>query len=127
MTDAQRAAIRDRCDGVPFYIEHVVGELDVAGSAPGCPRHCTSRCSRGCIPPTPMCVPVVEAAAVIGRAGDLALLRSVVGPDAKDVDDVVTELVQARVLERRGTDGWRFRHELLREVASRAGPAIPQS
>ena len=67
-------------------------------------------------------VPVVEAAAVIGRGGDLALLRSVVGHDAEDVDDVVTELVRARVLERRGTDGWRFRHELLREVASELAP-----
>ncbi len=67
-------------------------------------------------------VPVVEAAAVIGRAGDLPLLRSVVGRDAKDVDDVVTELVRARVLERRGTDGWRFRHELLREVAAELAP-----
>ena len=67
-------------------------------------------------------VPVVEAAAVIGRAGDLPLLRSVVGRDAKDVDGVVTELVRARVLERRGTDGWRFRHELLREVAAELAP-----
>ena len=65
---------------------------------------------------------MVEAAAVIGRAGDLPLLRSVVGRDAKDVDGVVTELVRARVLERRGTDGWRFRHELLREVAAELAP-----
>ena len=65
---------------------------------------------------------MVEAAAVIGRAGDLPLLRSVVGRDAKDVDDIVTELVRARVLERSGTDGWRFRHELLREVAAELAP-----
>jgi len=67
-------------------------------------------------------VPVVEAAAVIGRAGDLPLLRSVVGRDAKDVDGVVTELVRARVLERRRTHSWRFRHELLREVAAELAP-----
>ena len=67
-------------------------------------------------------MPVVEAAAVIGRAGDLSLLRSVVGRDAKDVDGVVTELVRARVLERSGTDVWRFRHELLREVAAELAP-----
>ena len=67
-------------------------------------------------------VPVVEAAAVIGRAGDLALLRSVVGPNANNVDEVVTELVRARVLERRGDDRWRFRHELFREVAAELAP-----
>ena len=67
-------------------------------------------------------MPVVEAAAVIGRAGDLPLLRSVVGRDDKDVDDIVTELVRTRVLERSGTDGWRFRHELLREVAGELPP-----
>ena len=80
-----------------------------------------SRCSPGCIAGTDV-VPVVEAAAVIGRAGDLPLLRSVVGRDAKDVDGVVTELVRARVLERRRTHSWRFRHELLREVAAELAP-----
>ena len=32
VTDAQRVAVRNRCDGVPFYIEHVVGELDARRS-----------------------------------------------------------------------------------------------
>jgi class 3 adenylate cyclase/tetratricopeptide (TPR) repeat protein len=128
VTDAQRAAIRRRCDGVPFYIEHVVGELDAVGAESGVP---------GALVPEALyeplfatlqqhthadVVPVVEAAAVIGRAGDLALLRSVVAQDAGDVDNVVTELVRARVLERRGTDGWRFRHELIREVAAELAP-----
>ncbi|HWS94381.1 MAG TPA: adenylate/guanylate cyclase domain-containing protein, partial [Mycobacterium sp.] len=35
VTDAQRVAVRNRCDGVPFYIEHVVGELDAAGPESG--------------------------------------------------------------------------------------------
>ena len=84
-----------------------------------------SHCSPRCITPNTDVVPVVEAAAVIGRAGDLPLLRSVVGRDTKDVDDIVTELVRARVLERPGTDGWRFRHELIREVASELAPPSP--
>jgi class 3 adenylate cyclase len=122
VTDAQRAAIRSRCDGVPFYIEHVVGELDAAGADSGVPEALYEPLFATLHHPHADVVPVVEAAAVIGRAGDLPLLRSVVGPDAKDVDDVVTELVRARVLERRGTDGWRFRHELLREVAAELAP-----
>ena len=122
VTDAQRAAIRNRCDGVPFYIEHVVGELDAAGPEPGVPEALYESLFARLHHPHADVVPVIEAAAVIGRAGDLPLLRSVVGGDAKDVDGVVTELVRARVLERRGTDGWRFRHELLREVAAELAP-----
>jgi tetratricopeptide (TPR) repeat protein len=46
----------------------------------------------------------------------------VVRRDAEDLDGLVTELVRARVLERRGAHGWRFRHELLREVAAELAP-----
>jgi class 3 adenylate cyclase/tetratricopeptide (TPR) repeat protein len=122
VTDAQRAAIRGRCDGVPFYIEHVVGELDAAGSESGVPEALYEPLFAGLHHPHADVVPVAEAAAVIGRAGDLSLLRSVVGHDTKDVDDVVTKLIRARVLEPRGTHGWRFRHELLREVAAELAP-----
>jgi class 3 adenylate cyclase/tetratricopeptide (TPR) repeat protein len=122
VTDAQRAAICSRCDGVPFYIEHVVSELDAAGADSGVPEALYESLFAGLHHPHADVVPVVEAAAVIGRAGDLPLLRLVVARSAKDVDDVVTELVRARVLERRGTDGWRFRHELLREVAVELAP-----
>jgi tetratricopeptide (TPR) repeat protein len=121
VSDEHRAAVRARCDGVPFYIEHVVAGLEASGHEAQVPEalyepvfsrlHARSDA-----------VPVVEAAAVIGRAGDLPLLRSVVGRDSEDVDEVVSELVRHRVLERRGTDGWRFRHELLREVAAELAP-----
>jgi class 3 adenylate cyclase/tetratricopeptide (TPR) repeat protein len=120
-TDAQRAAIRGRCDGVPFYIEHVVAGLDVVGQEPEVPDALYEPLFARLHARSDV-VPVVEAAAVIGRAGDLPLLRSVVDSDGTDVDDVVTELVRARVLERRGTEGWRFRHELLREVAAELAP-----
>ena len=102
VTDAQRVAVRNRCDGVPFYIEHVVGELGAAGAESGVPEALYEPLFAALHHSHADVVPVVEAAAVIGRAGDLPLLRAVVGRDAKDVDDVVTELVRARVLERRG-------------------------
>jgi class 3 adenylate cyclase/tetratricopeptide (TPR) repeat protein len=120
--DDQRAAVRSRCDGIPFYIEHVVGELDAAGPDAGVPEALYESLFARLHRPHADVVPVVEAAAVIGRAGDLALLRSVVGPTAANVDEVVTELVRARVLERRGDDRWRFRHELFREVAAELAP-----
>lgn len=121
VTEAQRAAVRDRCDGVPFYIEHVVAGLDVAGHELEVPEALYEPLFARLHSRTDV-VPVVEAAAVIGRGGDLALLRSVVGPLATDVDDIITELVRARVLELKGVDGWRFRHELLREVATELAP-----
>ncbi|HEX4558652.1 MAG TPA: adenylate/guanylate cyclase domain-containing protein [Mycobacterium sp.] len=122
VTDDQRAAVRSRCDGVPFYIEHLVGELGAAGAESGIPEALYEPLFAALHHSHTDVVPVVEAAAVIGRAGDLPLLRAVVGDDAKDVDGVVAELVRARVLERRGNDGWRFRHELLREVAAELPP-----
>ena len=67
-------------------------------------------------------VPVVEAAAVIGRQVDRGLLCSVVDLSDDEVDDVIDELEDALVLEPWGTDGWRFRHELLREVAAELAP-----
>jgi tetratricopeptide (TPR) repeat protein len=121
VTEAQRAAVRDRCDGVPFYIEHVVAGLNVARHELGVPEPLYEPLFARLHSRTDV-VPVVEAAAVIGRGGDLALLRSVVGHLATDFDDIIAELVRARVLELKGIDGWRFRHELLREVATELAP-----
>jgi hypothetical protein len=39
-----------------------------------------------------------------------------------DLDDVIDDLEDARVLETCGSDGWRYRHELLREVAAELAP-----
>ena len=121
VSEAQRAVVRARCDGVPFYIEHVVAGLEAVGHEPQVPEALYEPLFARLHARSDV-VPVLEAAAVIGRAGDLPLLRSVVECDGTDVDDAVTELVRARVLERRGTDGWRFRHELLREVAAELAP-----
>ena len=53
---------------------------------------------------------------------DRGLLCSVVDLSDDEVDDVIDELEDALVLEPWGTDGWRFRHELLREVAAELAP-----
>ena len=65
---------------------------------------------------------MVEAAAVIGRQIDRGLLCSVLDLSHDDVDDVIDDLEDALVLEQWGTDNWRFRHELLREVAAELVP-----
>ena len=107
----------DRCDGVPFYIEQVVAGLSETGVPEALyePLFARLRASANV-------VPVVEAAAVIGRHIDRGLLCSVVDLSDDEVDDVIDELEDALVLEPWGTDGWRFRHELLREVAAELAP-----
>ena len=117
VTDDERAAIAGRCDGVPFYIEQVVASL-TAGGVPEAlyePLFARLRASANA-------VTVLEAAAVIGRQVDRGLLRAVVDLTDEEIDDVLDELEDALVLEPWGTEGWRFRHELLREVATELAP-----
>jgi class 3 adenylate cyclase/tetratricopeptide (TPR) repeat protein len=113
----ERAAVAVRCDGVPFYIEQVVAGLSQTGVPETLYEPLFAR-----LRASPKVVPVVEAAAVIGRQIDLGLLCSVVDLSDDEVDDVIDELEDALVLEPLGTDSWRFRHELLREVAAELAP-----
>jgi class 3 adenylate cyclase/tetratricopeptide (TPR) repeat protein len=117
LTAEERAVVVDRCDGVPFYIEQVVAGLSETGVPEALyePLFARLRASADM-------VPVVEAAAVIGRHMDRGLLCSMVDLSDDKVDEVINELEDALVLEPWGTDVWRFRHELLREVAAELAP-----
>lgn len=122
VSDEERAAVRSRCDGVPFYIEQVVAGLHRASSdgthvPDALYEPLIARLRAG-----DTVVPVLEAAAVIGRHIDRSLLMTVVDLDEGQVEEVVDQLMEARVLERSGSDSWRFRHELLREVADELAP-----
>ena len=112
-----RAAVADRCDGVPFYVEQVVGGLTETGVPEGLYESLLAR-----LRASANVVPVVEAAALIGRQLDRELLRSVVDLSDDVLDGALGELEDARVLEPWGPTGWRFRHELLREVATELAP-----
>ena len=125
VTESQRMQIRNRCDGVPFYIEQVVAELQLSppaeASGPAVPETLYEPLLarlRG----SPTAVRVAEAAAVIGRHGDRSLLAAVVDLDTVQLNQVIHELQDARVFDLSGTDGWGFRHELLREVAAELTP-----
>ncbi len=117
LTVDERAAVRARCDGVPFYIEQVVSGLDgpAVPEALYEPLFARLRASANA-------VPVVQAAGIIGRHVDRGLLGTVCTMSETDIDDVIDELEDALVLEQWGADGWRFRHELLREVAVELAP-----
>ena len=113
----ERAAVVARCDGVPFYIEQVVIGISQTGVPEALYEPLFAR-----LRASPKVVPVVEAAAVIGREIDRGLLYSVVDLSDDEVNNVINELEDALVLEPWGIDGWRFRHELLREVAAELAP-----
>jgi class 3 adenylate cyclase len=113
----ERAAVAARCDGVPFYIEQVVNGISQTGVPETLYEPLFAR-----LRASPTVVPVVEAAAVIGRQIDRGLLCAVVDLSDNEIDDVIGELEDALVLEPWRSDGWRFRHELLREVAAELAP-----
>jgi tetratricopeptide (TPR) repeat protein len=117
VTAEERALVAGRCDGVPFYIEQLVAGVSDTGVPDALyePLFARLRASANV-------VPVVEAAAVIGRHVDRALLCAVVELSDDELDDVIDELEGALVFEPWGVDGWRFRHELLREMAAELAP-----
>ena len=121
----EQAAVRDRCDGVPLYIEEVVTGLrhaptDESGEPRVPEKLYDSLFAR--LRTSKNTVPVAAAAATVGREVDRGLLLWVVDLDEVDIDDVISELEDTLVLERVGPDVWRFRHELLREVAYELSP-----
>ncbi|MGV0811039.1 adenylate/guanylate cyclase domain-containing protein [Mycolicibacterium boenickei] len=119
----QRAEVRSRCDGIPFHIEQVAASLqERASEDPGVPDALYDPLlSR--LYAERLGVPVAEAAAVIGREFDGALLRAVLDMSQGDLDDAIARLTSSAVVESIGTATWRFRHELLREVAFELIPA----
>jgi tetratricopeptide (TPR) repeat protein len=125
MSADARRAVRRRCDGVPLYIEEVVAKLK---------EQPTDASEAKAVPDTLYealfarlrssadAVLVGEAAAVIGGRIERGLLLSILDMKATDVDRVLQELTDGRVLEPLDENSWRFRHELLREVAAELSP-----
>jgi tetratricopeptide (TPR) repeat protein len=120
-----RAEVARRCDGVPLYLEEVVTKLHEQPTdgarwvrVPDAlyePLFSRLRASDTTIQ-------VVEAAATIGREFDVGMLQEILDMDASDVDEAIRDLETARVFEPTAVSRWRFRHELLREVAYELPP-----
>jgi class 3 adenylate cyclase len=125
MDDQIRSAVRRRCDGVPLYIEEVVAKLreqptDESGSS-GVPDSLYEALFAR-LRSSDEAVVVVQAAAIMGSRVDRGILLSVLESNDRDVDVVIEELVRGRVLQPLENQNWRFRHELLREVAAELSP-----
>lgn len=125
MTAEQCAAVRDRCDGIPLYIEEIVAKMqlqptDAAGSV-GVPdslyEALFARLNSVSVP-----IRVVEAAATIAVDIDRRIMLAVTELDEGGLDAAIAELLHERVLIHVGEDRWQFRHELLREVAAELAP-----
>ncbi|HET9876335.1 MAG TPA: adenylate/guanylate cyclase domain-containing protein, partial [Mycobacterium sp.] len=121
----ERAEVQHRSDGVPFYIEEIVAKLheqptDEAGWARTPDTLYEPLLSR--LRASDTAIQVVEAAATIGREFDHAILRSVVDMTDSDLDQAIHDLEAALVFEPTAVGNWRFRHELLREVAYELPP-----
>jgi class 3 adenylate cyclase len=125
MTMDTRRAVRRRCDGIPLYIEEVVAKLKEqptdASESIGVPDTLYEALIAR-LRSSADAVLVCEAAAVIGGRIDRGLLLSVVDLNPEDADRVLRELTDGRVLEPLDEHSWRFRHELIREVAAELSP-----
>lgn len=122
----ERGEVARRCDGVPLYIEEVATKM----------REQPTDAARWTRVPDALYEPLfaqlrssdntihlVEAAATIGREFDGRILRAVVDMASEsDFDEAICDLEAARVFEPTSSDSWRFRHELLREVAYELPP-----
>jgi class 3 adenylate cyclase/tetratricopeptide (TPR) repeat protein len=120
-----RRAVKERCDGIPLFIEEVVAKLkeqpsDAADSTQVPDTLYEALFAR--LRSSTNALFIVEAAALIGSRFDRGLLSSVVEMDTGEVDDVLQQLGRGRVLQPIGKDSWRFHHELLREVAAELSP-----
>ena len=125
VSDDEKRAIRQRCVGLPLYIEEVVAKLKElpsdASTTQGVPDTLYEALFAR-LRASPGAARVVEAAAIIGSRIERGLLRSTLDLTADEIDTVIDELVNSRVLESIDHDSYRFRHDLLREVAEELSP-----
>ncbi|MDT5070033.1 MAG: hypothetical protein QOK02_6188 [Mycobacterium sp.] len=121
--DEQRAQVRRRCDGVPFHIEQIAASLNASVADLGGVPDALYEPLFARIHTDREVVPVVEAAAAIGREIDRELLLAITGLDEHVIEQIMDRLVAAGAIEQAGARDWRFRHELLREVAGELAPS----
>ena len=130
LTPDERRAVRDRCDGIPLYVEEVVGgHSQTLG-----PQRDWERVPDALYEPLfarlrarANAVSIVAAAATIGREVDRGLLLSVVDIGADEVDGVFRELAEALVFEPMADECWRFSRATpggrLRTAAAEPAPS----
>jgi class 3 adenylate cyclase/tetratricopeptide (TPR) repeat protein len=132
LTDHDRTAFTARSGGIPLYLEELVraGAVDQSGRAgeavpvPGSVPKVLYEPLVARLYATPAALPVAATAAAAGQEVHRALLAATMSIEEEELDAPLRELVEAAVLE--PIEGrsvrYRFRHELLREVAYELQP-----
>ena len=136
VSPAIRLDVVARSDGIPLYIEELVANArhGVLEPAPAQQEGVGDRAS-GVVPDllydllaarlneSTGIIPVATASAAIGRDVDRRLLQQVLDLPPSELDTALQTLCAQGVLESRDGQGqYRFRHELLREVAYELQP-----
>lgn len=119
--DARRE-VRRRCDGIPLYIEELVAKIETDSATVRPVPDTLYEALMARLPSGSDTVLVAQSAAIIGNVVDRAMLQSVVDLAPDDLDRAIEELIDHRVLQPIPGHRWRFRHELLREVATELLP-----
>lgn len=125
LTADARDAVKRRCDGIPLFIEEVVAKLRALSADRGDSTQVPDTLYEALVArlrSSTNSLLVVESAALIGSRFDRDLLATVSGLAPDEIDSLLEELADARVLRRLGTHSWGFHHELLREVAAELSP-----
>jgi class 3 adenylate cyclase/tetratricopeptide (TPR) repeat protein len=127
-----RLEVVTRSDGIPLYIEELVASASRgADYVPGGGEQRSAAVPdllydllAARLHTSSNVIPVATASAVIGREVDRGLLHRVLDFPVSELDDALETLCAQRVLERRPRTAtqFRFRHELLREVAYELEP-----
>ena len=128
-----RRDVIERSDGIPLYVEELIanvrqGVSSLAGDTTVRPAGIVPDllydllAARLASPPE--AIPVATASAVIGREVDSGLLQRVLDLPLPELERALTVLCVQGVLEslNSGDGQYRFRHELLREVAYELQP-----
>jgi class 3 adenylate cyclase/tetratricopeptide (TPR) repeat protein len=126
--DARRE-VRRRCDGIPLYIEEVVAKIKEHQANSATVTEVPDTLYEALLarlPSSTNAVRVAQAAAIIGSVVERGMLQSVVDLAQDDIDQGIEELTDRRILQPVREDLWRFRHELLREVAAELVPPSQQ-
>ena len=130
LTEQARADLAARSGGIPLYLEELVraGELGaparVRGIAPmpGSVPEALYEPLVARLYATPAALPVAATAAAAGQQVDRALLAAAMSIGSDELDATLAALVEGQILESVAGGRYRFRHELLREVAYELQP-----
>jgi DNA-binding CsgD family transcriptional regulator len=111
------AQVQQRTDGIPLYIEEIVGGLG-SGSGGGVPDTLVDAVASRSAALSPGARDVAAAAAVIGRRFDVDLLAAVLDEAAEQIDPAMTELEDHFFVApaASGATAFDFRHALIRDA-----------